>query len=233
MKTLDCFVAEDEEPARNLLELYAERHPRLRLAGSAADGRAALDALAETRPDLLFLDIQMPGLTGLELLRAAPDPPVVIFTTAYPDYAVAGFELDAADYLLKPFSYARFAQAVGKAERLLNAAPAAPEPTGFVTLKADHKLHRVPWGDIRYIKGEREYAAFYLREGRLLALRALRQLEEELPEALFIRAHKSYIVARGEVAALEGNMLRLRSGETLPVGQTHKARVVAELFPGG
>ncbi|MCB0574203.1 MAG: response regulator transcription factor, partial [Saprospiraceae bacterium] len=187
--------------------------------------------------DLLFLDIQMPELTGIEFLRTLQQKPVVVFTTAYADYALEGYSLDVTDYLLKPFSFERFLQAVNKAGAALQAKTAAPAPQSgsqlpekdYLLIKADHKVHRIKYGDIIYIQSMREYVAFHTDNGRILSLNSLKQLEEELPPERFIRVHKSYMVAIGRINTMEGNLLHVGK-EKIPVGANYRDALVKRVF---
>lgn len=244
MPNIRCLVVDDEELARALLGNYIGRLPHLQLAASCANPLEALAVLQQQPVDLLFLDIQMPELTGIEFLRTLPRKPVVIFTTAYAEYALEGYALDVTDYLLKPFSFERFLQAVNKAIALIQAKPANPptispasapppethEPAkDYILVKADHKVHRLRYDDILYIQSMREYAAFYTSSGRILSLNALKTLEETLPPERFIRIHKSYIVAIAKIDALEGNMVQVGK-EKLPVGANYREELVRRVF---
>lgn len=240
MKPIKCLIVDDEELARTLLETYARRVPFLEIAGKAKNPLEALSLLNNREVDLIFLDIQMPELTGIEFMRTMNKKPLVIFTTAYPEYALEGYELDVVDYLLKPFSFERFVQAVNKtADRLKpktgdTPPPAAeilstPSKRNHLTLKSEHKLHRIPLEDILYIQSMREYIAVYTPAGRILSLGSLKNLEEELPAGQFIRIHKSYMVALDKASTLEGNMLYVGK-EKLPVGSSYKEGLVRALF---
>lgn len=240
MNTVRCLVVDDEELARTLLETFIGRVPGLVIEALCANPLEAAAVLRQRPVDLLFLDIQMPELTGIEFLRTLQHKPVVIFTTAYSDYALEGYTLDVTDYLLKPFSFERFLQAVNKAMSVLQArdladrAPAAvsappPPEKDYILVKADHKIHRIRFGDILYIQSMREYVAFHTVSGRILSLNSLKNLEEELPADRFIRIHKSYIVAIDKVATLEGNTLHVGK-EKLPVGASYKEALVGRVF---
>jgi len=224
-----CLVVDDEELARTLLKHYIEQTPSLQLVGTCADAMQAVSVLHYQPVDLLFLDIQMPDLTGIDLLKALINKPVVIFTTAYEQYAVEGYELNVADYLLKPFSYERFSQAVTKASayfkaRVQQAAPLETPEVGkgkdYLLVKAEHRTHRVRLDDIIYIQGMREYVAFHLPEGRLMSLLSLKHLEETLPPERFVRIHKSYIVAIQRIEAIENEHLYI-AGQQLPIGPSY------------
>jgi DNA-binding LytR/AlgR family response regulator len=243
MSKINCLVVDDEELARNLLENYIGRLPHLTLAGKCRDPFEALEALSSQSVDLLFLDIQMPGMTGMEFLRTLKKKPLVIFTTAYSEFALESYNHDATDYLLKPFGFERFVQAVNKATDLLSlrkaaestpilreqAADAAPAAKDFILVKSEHKVHRLRFEDISYVEGMREYVAFHTPQGRILSLNSLKSLEEELPSDQFLRIHKSYIVAIGKIAAIEGNQV-IVGKEKLPIGASYREEVLAKLL---
>ena len=230
MKTL---VIDDEELARTLLENYIGRLPNLELVGKCKDPMEAIPLMQAQNIDLLFLDIQMPGLTGIEFLRSLKQKPLVIFTTAYPDYAIEGYSLDVIDYLLKPFSFERFVQAVNKASELMQlktgANNASPENKDYILVKSEHKIHRIKYDDINFIQSMREYVAYYTPNGRILSLNSLKSLEVELPSDRFIRIHKSYIVAIDKVATLEGNRVHIGK-EKLPIGASYREQLLDKVF---
>ena len=237
MNPIRCLVVDDEELARTLLENYIARVPGLEPIAFCANPLEAMNILRKETVDLLFLDIQMPELTGIEFLRTLQQKPVVVFTTAYADYALEGYSLDVTDYLLKPFSFERFLQAVNKAGAALQAKMAAPAPQSgsqlpekdYLLIKADHKVHRIKYGDIIYIQSMREYVAFHTDNGRILSLNSLKQLEEELPPERFIRVHKSYMVAIGRINTMEGNLLHVGK-EKIPVGANYRDALVKRVF---
>ena len=242
MSKINCLVIDDEELARDLLENYIGRLPHLSLLGKCRDPFEALEALSTQSVDLLFLDIQMPGMTGMEFLKTLKNKPLVIFTTAYSEFALESYNLDATDYLLKPFSFERFVQAVNKATDLLSlrktaaGAPpqqehitAAPVAKDFILVKSEHKVHRLRYEDISYIEGMREYVAYHTPNGRILSLYSLKSLEEELPSDQFLRIHKSYIVAIGKVSAIEGNQVVVGK-EKLPIGASYREVALGKLL---
>lgn len=230
--TLRCLIIDDEELARRLIRNYCDRLPQLSVAGEAASPEEALPQLREYEIDLLFLDIQMPGMTGLELLRSLRRPPAVILTTAYSEYALESYDLDVVDYLLKPFGFDRFLRAVVRAEE--HCSDSRKDGTRvpaqrFQLVRSAHRVLRIAHSDIVYVESMREYVAYYTLDGkRTLALGSLKQLEEELGEG-FLRIHKSYIVATDKVTALEGNQVVV--GEhRLPIGGSYRERVKQQLF---
>lgn len=229
---MKCIIADDEKLARNLVENYVSKIPYLELVASCKNGIEVNNLLQEQEIDLLITDIQMPEILGTDLVKSLSHPPLVIFTTAYKDYAIEGFELSAVDYLLKPFAFERFLTAVNKAKDIHDGQLENKDVSlkkDFLTIKADHKLYKVQYKDIRFIEGQREYVSFHTPTGRITALMSLKKLEESLPSELFIRCHKSYIINKTMVSALEGNSLAILD-KSIPIGQSYKERVVQEVF---
>ncbi|MEM6805536.1 MAG: response regulator transcription factor [Bacteroidota bacterium] len=234
---MKCLVIDDEELARALLENFIQGVPDLSLIAKCKNPLEALDWMSREKIDLIFLDIQMPELSGLDFLEVLPEKPMVIFTTAYSDYALNAFDQNALDYLLKPFSFQRFLQAVVKAKEKyhfkkkspISISQEASTDTDFLLVHADHKIYKLWYKDIRYIQSMREYVTYHMNGQRLMALNSLKQLEKVLPSEKFTRIHKSYLVGNAHVSALEGNQLHL--GETLlPIGGSFKEQVVKKLF---
>ena len=235
MSLLRCLVVDDEELARGLLENYIARMPNLQLVASCKQPLEAAGYLQQ-QIDIVFLDIQMPEMTGLEWIRTMPRKPQIILTTAYPQYAIESYQLEVTDYLLKPFRFERFMQAVQKAAewKRLQALEAAPVPHAapaaeaatkdYLMVKADHKLVKIRFEDLLYVQSKGEYVQYHSTQGKVLALESLRHLEEVLPASRFIRVHKSWIVALDAIEALEGNMIYVK-GETIPVGASYKDAV--------
>ncbi len=233
MKSLRCIIVDDEELARTLLENYVSKMPNLELVAKCKNPLEAMAVLQSEKIDLMFLDIQMPELTGVEFLKTMNDKPMVIFTTAYADYALEGYALDVVDYLLKPFGLDRFIQAVNKAVARTSG-ESEKETTSatkknYLLVKSEHKVHKIYFEDINYIQGMREYVAFHTPEGRILSLNALKKLELELPSDEFIRIHKSYIVPIKKIKTLEGNLLHIGK-EKLPIGAMYKDAVLSRVF---
>ncbi|MCB0688587.1 MAG: response regulator, partial [Saprospiraceae bacterium] len=166
---IETLVIDDEKLARTLLANYIEKVPQLKLIAECKDAIQASEILQKRKIDLIFLDIQMPELTGIEFLNTLQDPPLVIFTTAYPDYALKGFELDAVDYLLKPFRFDRFLQAVNKAVRRITLPRHGNSDNEYILIKSDYKIFKVLFDDIDFIEGMREYVAYHLTDRKLLA----------------------------------------------------------------
>lgn len=236
MQKITCLIIDDEELARDLLENFVNKLPHLELIAKCENPLIALEKMQETKIDLLFLDIQMPELTGVEFLKSLHQKPTVIFTTAYPSYALEGYQLDVIDYLLKPFSFERFAQAVNKASDYINlkdkASSSNTTPSlskDYILVNADHKVHKIRYSDLIYIESMREYVAYHTPNGRILSLMSLKQLEKDLPSHRFLRIHKSYIINIEKVTTLEGNMVHIND-KKLPIGASYKEVALERIF---
>ena len=232
MKELSCLIVDDEELARTLLGNYVKRLPYLDLVGKCSNPIEALQLLQQQSVDLIFLDIQMPEMIGTDFLKSLTHKPMVVFTTAYAEYALEGYELDVVDYLLKPFPFERFLKAVNKASDLAKLkAQETSNPIlskkeannkDYILVRSEHKLHRISHDDILYIQSMREYVAFYTRNGRVLSLGSLKKLEVDLPQDQFLRIHKSYIISKAKATILEGNMVYIGE-EKIPIGASYRA----------
>lgn len=226
---LKCLIVDDEHLARKLLEDYVSRVPKLELVATAKNAMEAIQAIQEQSVDLMFLDIQMPDLTGLDLLKTMKNKPAVILTTAYSEYALQGYELDVIDYLLKPIGFERFVQGVTKAADLINLRKInnsnEEKEIDHLTVKADHKLVRIKLEDILYIEGLREYVSIYTKEKRVITLEAMKNLEDILPPKKFLRTHRSYIVSLDKTDAINGNCVEV-NGKLIPIGKTYKEAVL-------
>jgi DNA-binding LytR/AlgR family response regulator len=234
-------VVDDEQLARKLLEGYIHRLPSLRLVKSCKNAIEAMECVQDNDIDLIFLDIQMPELTGIGFLQTIFRKPVVIFTTAYKEYAIQGYQLDVVDYLLKPFTFERFLQGVNKAVELIKAKSLSantpvkePDEAGnenkdFIALKADYRTYRVPYDKIIYVEGAREYVIFYTEERKIMVLESLRHLEEILPSPDFLRIHKSYIINKKKVRALYGNQVEI-ADKQIPIGKSYLEIAKNSLF---
>ncbi|MCC3157067.1 LytTR family DNA-binding domain-containing protein [Hymenobacter sp. 15J16-1T3B] len=246
-----CVVIDDEPPALAILADYIGQVPFLKLAGTTTDPIEGLTWVQQGRADLVFLDIQMPRLTGLQFLRLAGPRCRVILTTAYPEYALDGFENDVVDYLLKPISFERFLKAAQKALALLMPAPAAaaelPAPqvpsvapavpaapvAEYLFVKGDSKNRfiRVEYADIRYVEGLNNYVVLHLADQRLITYQTLKELTDTLPQPPFLRVHKSFIVSLDHVQAIDGNTLYVHD-KMIPVSDTYRDALY-QLVRGG
>lgn len=229
--SITCLIVDDEPLARNLLTDYASKVPSLQLHQACASPLAAIEVLRANPVDLLFLDIQMPEITGISLLRTLQKRPLVILTTAYSEYALEGYDLDVVDYLLKPITFERFLRAVEKASQRLTP-PATPpvaqgpraEPTEqqpFVFVKDGTKLVKVRWTDILYVEGLKDYVTIHTRQQKIVTLQRLKTLEEQLPTDKFIRIHHSYIVAVDAIDVVHKGEVQI-GNVTLPVSDSYR-----------
>ncbi|WP_315822976.1 LytTR family DNA-binding domain-containing protein [Paraflavitalea speifideaquila] len=232
--TLQCIIIDDEPLARTGLKEYIQDVEFLQLAGEFDTPMKAIDLLMQQKIDLIFLDIQMPRMTGLEFLKTLTKPPLVIFTTAYPQYAVEGFELNAIDYLLKPFSFERFLKAAIRAKSLCEPATtviatgAGTEPDYFF-IKSDNKLIKVKYEEILFIEALQNYVAVHTTDKKYITYLTFRSIEEYLPAGRFVRTHKSFIVAAAKVESIEGNDIRIGQHH-IPISRTERETVLQQLL---
>ncbi|WP_233509647.1 LytR/AlgR family response regulator transcription factor [Pedobacter chinensis] len=231
MIKLNCLIVDDEPIARNLLEGYIGRIPEVLLVKKCKNATEAYEALHETSIDLIFLDIQMPTITGTEFLRSLRRPPLVVFTTAFANFAVEGFELNSVDYLLKPITFERFYQAVQKAidrKTPLHPQP-MPETPDYIFIKQDSKLVRIDHADIDFLRAEKDFCWIFCGgEVKYFVSMHLKMLEEMLPANKFQRIHRSYLVNLSKIKALKGNTLALRS-EEIPIGANYRQLLMEKL----
>lgn len=223
------MIVDDEPIAHRIIEDYCAEIPHLELVNSSYNALAALEYLNSHTVDLIFLDINMPKLKGFEFLRTLKQAPPVIVTSAHQEYAITGYEFDVCDYLLKPFSLVRFMMAINKvptpfASAIMQSVPSAKpeniEPLS-IFVKGDKKQHQVFLADIVYIEACGNYSILHFKEGKLITQQTLSGFEKQLPREQFIRIHKSFIVAKAKVQAIESANLLLES-KTIPVGQSYK-----------
>ena len=229
--TYRCLILEDEPPAARVLLRYLQDYPEWTCMGVHHSPKTAMAVLEADAPDLLFLDIHLPDISGLNVLRQLQYPPMVVFTTAYPQYAVEGFELAALDYLLKPISPERFQKAMERAlerleqERILEK---TGQDSGFLSIRADRKVHRLPFQRILYLQALDDYVKIISTEGSLLPKITLSQLEKELPEQLFLRIHRSYIVNLKFLQSYDQQEVSI-ADRKLPIGKSFRELVSARL----
>lgn len=229
-RCLKVLALDDEFLALELLGNFVGRVSDLELVGRFESPLAALDFLATESVDLLLLDIEMPQLKGTRLLSVLKNPPVTIFTSAYSDYAVEAFALDAVDYLLKPFSFPRFVQAINKAREQILKEPSLPAREAVISVRAEGKLHRIQIADILFVEGMKEYVRITTPDQRYMAYTRLHQVDALLPANDFVKVHRSFRVGSAHVQTLEGNRLWV-GGYEVPVSRDLKKEVVARLFP--
>lgn len=234
---INVIIVDDEPLALDVLETHIQRIPELNLVQKCSNALEANDALRNNAIDLMFLDIQMPQLTGIDFLRTLRNPPLVIFTTAYPNYAVEGFELNALDYLLKPISLDRFIKATNKAIDQIdlkkggNSASDSPKDgADYFFVKADKKLIKVNYEDIIYIEGLKDYVIIRMANSRVITLQTMKSLESKLPAGQFKRIHRSFIVGVNKIKAIVGNMVEImEKGQPkhLPIGKNYREELLA------
>ncbi len=218
MTRLTCMIVEDEPVSQEILQRFISDCPSLDLLKVCSNAIEAMDQLRTLDPDLLFLDITMPKLSGLDFYRSLSDPPMVIFTTAYPEYAVNGFEVNAVDYLVKPFSFERFLRAVNKA---IDASGKNGSNPDFVMLMADKKMHKVLLNEILFAEAMGDYVKVCLPDKVLVVHMPLQKFFETLPARQFYRVHKSFVVSLTQLRYIEGNMVIIGKHQ-IPIGQTYR-----------
>lgn len=233
---ISCLVIDDEPVARKGMAGYVEQVPFLSLAGTCKSALEANELLHRQGVDLLFLDIQMPDLTGTEFVRSLDQPPAVIFTTAYRDYAIEGFELNALDYLVKPISFQRFLKAANKAkhhfemQRQPVLKPLSADQDYFF-IKSDGQFIKIKLEDVLFFESEKDYVFIYTPQKRYMTLLSLKQLESELPSDKFLRVHRSYIVSLDKIELLDGNTLIIKD-KRIPVSRSLQETIFNTLIAG-
>lgn len=230
---LKCLIVEDEPPAQEILKTYVQDCPSLELVKVCPDAFIASEVLQSEKIDLLILDINLPRLSGLRLLKTISHPPLVIFTTAYPEYAVEGFEADAVDYLVKPFSFDRFYKAVNKAVemariRQMDENMPPENMKNFILLRSVNKLYKVNFSDILFIEATGDYLKVFTSEKLLVIHETMTRILDQLPAGEFIRIHKSFIASVHRIIYLEGNQIRIGE-KIIPIGRSYKENVERRL----
>lgn len=232
---LRCLLIDDEPPALKVLARYISSIDGLEIAGQCSNAIEALGVLRHKTVDVIFLDIKMPRILGTEFLKNLSHPPKVIFVTAYREYAVDGFELDAVDYLVKPVSFERFFKAITKLNRLLGGEATdtvtsiAPAAAAFVYLKVDKDMKKVFVNDIGYIESWKDYVMVYLNDGKhFLAKQSITAMENLLSEHKFLRVHRSYLVSLEKISGYNGLSVQL-GGQEIPIGRLYKQAVMERL----
>jgi len=222
------LIVDDEPLALDILENYIEKLPDLELVAKCDNAIDANDLIQKGEVDLVFLDINMPQMTGLELVKSLSNPPKIVFTTAYAEHAVEGFELNAVDYLMKPFALDRFMKSVNKVKEAMDSSSNVADDFFFV--KADKKLMKVKFSEILYIEGLKDYVIIKKEVGRVIALQTMKSLQAKLPSSLFQRVHRSYIVNIQRINAVVGNTIELtESGKPkhIPIGKNYKEDILS------
>ena len=230
---LNCLIVDDEELAQRIVEKYVGDVSSLNLIKKCSNAMEAMEAIQENNIDLLFLDINMPKINGLSFLRGLKNPPMVIITTAYREYALEGYELDVIDYLKKPFSFERFFSAANKAIDKAKSKHEKPESfvlksevlqqidESFIFIKSEKITYKIDYKDILYIESVGDYVKIITNEKVVMAYQSLKHMEDMLPEKNFPRVHKSFMISISKVNNIEGNMIRI-GDTTIPIGRTYK-----------
>ncbi|HAS40984.1 MAG TPA: DNA-binding response regulator [Microscillaceae bacterium] len=235
---LKCLIVDDEPLAHEVIANFALSLQSIEVIGNCYNAFEAIDFLNETTLDLIFLDINMPKLKGLQFLRTLAHPPLIIVTTAYQEYAIESFELEVCDYLLKPYSFERFIKAVNRAvefKKMKNKPVPPPSETTPVVeqtntaqesvfLKSDKKVYQVYYQDILYLESLGSYVKFHLKDQVIITLERLSNYEKSLPPSLFVRVHKSYIVNIKKIQVIEGNTVKINQLD-LPIGSVYKSNL--------
>lgn len=229
---LNCLVIDDEPLARDGLEKYISQIDFLDLKAKCKSAIQANELIQKEKIDLIFLDIEMPQLTGLEFLKSLQNPPMVVFTTAYPKYAVEGYQFDVIDYLLKPIAFERFLQAVNKALRLQNRASSSSSnvegESKFIFVKTDTQLVKVRLEDILYVEGMQNYIVFHTSKEQIITLVPLKNIFEMLSDEKYLQVHKSFVVAKSKVEAIVGNQIVI-GDHKIPISVRLRKKVLEEL----
>ena len=227
--SISCIIVEDEPLARNLLKDYVSKVPFLNLLNECSSPIAAIEVLTHTPVDLLFLDIQMPEITGITLLKILPRKPLIILTTAYSEYALESYELDVVDYLLKPITFERFLKAVNKVSQRLNTSQEIPTkeplesgpPINFIFVKDGTKLVKIFFDDILYIEGLKDYVIIHTNTKKTITLQRIKNLEMQLPQNKFIRIHNSYIVSLAAIETIYKEKIQIGKVQ-IPISDTYR-----------
>ncbi len=222
---INCIAVDDEPLALDIIKDYISQVPFLKLLKTFKDGISVIEYLSSNNVDLVFLDIEMGGISGTQLLRTLQKKPRVIMTTAYRNYAVDAFELDVTDYLLKPFSFERFLKSVEKVYNLQKAEQKTAEPGGrdrdYFFVKSNYKMVKVNYDDILYIEGLSEYIIIKTKTANIITLQSFKNIEKTLPESEFVRIHKSYLISLSKIECIDGQSVIIAKKE-LPIGNKYK-----------
>ncbi len=248
MENIRIIIIDDEAPAREIIKHYLQEVDSVEVIAECSDGFSALKAISSMKPDLVFLDIQMPRLTGIELVEVLTEKPEIIFTTAYDQFALRAFELNAVDYLLKPFPKRRFLEAVKKAinkiraetgnkvpaNQLLIKKPERSSPLNRIVVRKGNAINLIPVDEIRYVEAQDDYVMIHHAAGKALKQQTMQACEDNLSKSEFVRIHRSYIVKIGEIKRIEpygkdNYVAILQSGDKLPVSRSGYKHLKEEL----
>jgi len=248
MEKIKIVIIDDEAPAREIIKHYLKEVDSIEVIAECADGFSGLKSISVMKPDLVFLDIQMPRLTGIEMLEVLTEKPEIIFTTAYDQFAIRAFELNAVDYLMKPFPKRRFLDAVKKAidkirsetgnkepaSQILSKKPEPSSPVNRIVVRKGNAINLIPVDQVRYVEAQDDYVMIYHATGKALKQQTMKFYEENLPKDNFVRIHRSYIVRIEEIKRIEpytkdNHVAILHSGDKLPVSRTGYKHLKDEL----
>jgi two-component system, LytTR family, response regulator len=220
---LKCVAIDDEPLALDLIQEFVSRFPQLKMMHTFDDAISAVELLRNTKVDLLFIDINMPDITGIDLVRSLQERPLIIFTTAHKQFAIEGFELDAVDYLLKPINFERFSRAVNKAvDYYKYRNTVAQEDNDCLFVHAEYRLVKIPLNDIEYIESLEDYIKIHLANAKpVLTLMSMKKVLEKLPAEKFQRIHRSYIVSVAKVKSIQNRKVQLTSATELPISDSY------------
>ena len=223
---VNCIAVDDEPLALDVIESHLNQIPSFNLLARCSSAIEANEFLNQNQVDLIFLDIQMPEMNGIDFLKTLSQKPKVIFTTAYPNYALEGYNLDVVDYLLKPISFDRFLQAINKVQRQLKTTnvglnQAVPAKQESIFVKADKKLIRIFLEDIYYLEGMKDYVKICAEKETIAALMTMKHIDEVLPDEKFVRVHKSYIINIAKIKSIVGNSIEIND-KLVPIGKSYK-----------
>ena len=225
---IKCIIVEDEVLAQNVIQNHLQKVDRFELVGVCNNALEAKEVLNKQEVDLIFLDIQLPGMTGLNFLRSLANPPLVVLTTAYAEYALESYEFNVIDYLLKPISFERFSKTVNKiVEGRLFTQPKEKDnsPDDHIFIKSNSKFFKVNFSEVIYIESMKDYLKIHTAEYNLVTHQTMNDMEKILPAKQFIRVHKSYIVAIARIKSIYGNSVEMEKA-TIPIGINYKEKVM-------
>ncbi|WP_422360553.1 LytR/AlgR family response regulator transcription factor [Reichenbachiella sp.] len=225
---MNCIIIEDQLPAQRILKRYIEDIGTLNLVGTYSNALQALDTINSQKVDLLFLDIHLPKLSGIDFLKTLSNSPHVILTTAFSDYALESYEFNVVDYLLKPFSFERFVKAVSKVSALKNTIQTKEAPVQDIFIKSGYEHIRINLTDIYFIKSDADYTEIHLTQKKHLSSETLKNWEEKLAQHKFLRVHKSYLVNTSKITKLMGNQIYLDDQKIIPIGRAYKEGLISQ-----
>ncbi len=248
MDKIKALIIDDEAPAREIIKKYLEDFANIDVVAECSDGFSGLKTITSLKPDIVFLDIQMPRLTGIELLEVMTEKPEIIFTTAYDQFAIRAFELNAVDYLLKPFQKRRFLEAVQKAvekiqsagddrkpaSQLLALSPESAPPVTRIVVRKGNAINLIPVEELKYLEAQDDYVMIHYTNGKALKQQTMKFYEDKLPKTDFVRIHRSYIVRVEEIKRIEpygkdNHVAILKSGDKLPVSRSGYKQIKEDL----